>query len=144
MPGRRLGDGGGPGLPAWASRAPLAIDPPERNPLRAPLTFAVLTDPLPPLAGVSHWLDAGVVAEDRGGSVRVRYVPAGADLTGPPETWGAREHPGALVGVPALSLLVELSMPAAPEDPGVPVPWRPPVVDEVHLVFERGEGGAAR
>lgn len=139
-----LGDGGGPGLPAWASRAPLEIDPPERNVLRVPLTFAVLTDPLPPLGGVTRWLDAGVIAEDRGGSVRVRYVPTGADLAGPPESWGAREHPSVLVGASALSVLVELTIVPPQADPEVPAPWRPPVVDEVYLVFERGEGEARR
>lgn len=136
-----LGDGGGPGLPPWASRAPLVIDAPEANRLRAPLTFAVLTDPLPPLGGVTRWLDAGVVAEDRGGTLRVRYVPAGAELSGPPESWGAREHPGALRGAAALLVLVELSVDPPPADLEVPVPWRPPVVDEVYLVFERGKTG---
>jgi len=56
----------------------------------------------------------------------------------PVESWGAVRSPRDLLSAPSLRLLLLLTV--APADPQSrkPVPWVPPVIDDVRLEWEPG------
>ncbi|MDP6368266.1 MAG: Ig-like domain-containing protein, partial [Planctomycetota bacterium] len=116
-----LKDGGGLRLDSTASVAPLLMDPPERNPLVAPLTFSVSSALVPPWGRVERWLTGDADGRAGQGSWNVRYGQrTGA---GPlPERW--EEHPRALTGAGGLHLRVDLRAEPAPGQA-----WDPPEVD---------------
>ncbi|MBL8862672.1 MAG: Ig-like domain-containing protein [Planctomycetes bacterium] len=134
----RLGEGGGPGLSASTVEG-LELDPPEDNPLRETLRFAVLSGPLPARGSVVEWLEAEASGSapargrtDPGWSVR--YVP---ELQRAPEALGDLEvvdSPELLRRPGPLQVLIELVV-----EPGGR--WRPPFVDAVRLAWRDPEGG---
>ena len=133
---RLLGSGGGPGLPSTAGRLALEIDEPSMNPLREPLSFAVLSGPIPATGGVTRWVDSFVEGETREGGYEVFFVPDAPSYDEPFDEWGAQAHAAGLGDASRLRILVRLEVvPPAPDAAGAP--WRPPVVDDVILVFER-------
>lgn len=139
-----VGEGGGPRIVTYA-RSRMVLDPPFENPLlvenfdepgEAPLTFALVSGPMPPEGGVSRWIGAEVEAEDRGGRVRVRYLPEDFPIRAPMEEWGIVEDPSELLSADALRLLIELEL--APPGPARGRTWDPPLLDEVRLFWEGG------
>lgn len=134
----RLGEGGGAGLMA-SNVEDLEIDPPETNPLRETLRFAVLSGPLPTRGSVLAWSEAdarGSIQREggRGGRWSVRYV---SELDLPPlvpEDLNAVDSPELLARPGSIQFLVELVV----EPGGL---WRPPFVDSVRLVWQEPEGG---
>ncbi len=135
----RLGEGGGSGLTA-SNVEELELDPPETNPLREPLRFAVLSGPLPARGTVVEWLEAearGSGPRDRSGNVSwsVRYVP---QLAPPPlavDDVNPVDSPELLARPEPIQFLVEIVV----EPGGV---WRPPFVDSVRLAWQETEVGA--
>jgi hypothetical protein len=133
----RLGEGGGSGLTA-SNVEELELDPPDTNPLREPLRFAVLSGPLPARGTVVAWLGAearGSTGHDagQGGSWSVRYLP---ELDPPPlvpEDLHPVDSPQLLARAGPIQFLVELVV-----EPGGA--WRPPFVDSVRLAWQEAEG----
>lgn len=134
----RLGEGGGAGLSASNVEA-LELDPPDWNPLRTPLRFAVLSGPLPPRGTVVEWLEAEArgSAPPRGSSSTgwsVRYLPELARAPLEPDDLRTFDSPEQIEKPGSIQLLVELVV-----EPGGR--WRPPFVDSVRLAWRESEGG---
>ena len=130
----RAGEGGG-GQGLIVHRAELTLDEPLRNPLVEPLTFGLLTGPMPPEGGVRRWRSPVVGGEHRGGEFTVSYLPMDLPLGEPFDDWGAVAHPSDLESGTALRLLIVLRV--DPPDPQDSVrKWEPPFVDEVRLYWE--------
>lgn len=128
-----LGRGGGQGLDRTRSTPAVVLDPPRANPLRETLTCAALSEPLPAVGDVGRWLAPRAVGLDRGGTWRVRYVPA--ELP-PGASWAdvAVDAPWQVEPPGRVRLLIELSVhPASEARPE----WSPPFVDAVELHWER-------
>lgn len=132
-----VGGGGGGRLDPTASHAELVLDPPFENPLVRPLRFGVLSSYLPSSGGVQRWLEPEVHAEARNGAYEIRYLPADIPIGKPLEDWGAVESPRDLLEADRLRVLVILT--AEPDGPESAKRgrWYPPLVDDVHLVWER-------
>ena len=129
-----LGEGGGLALPSTASTLALELDPPTVNPLRTPLTYAVLSDPIPSSGSVVRWERASVSGRENLGRFRVRYVreedlPLGGSLA----DWDPRDDPRQVRPLGRLRLLVELTVGPAGYGPGSDRRWSPPIVDGVRL-----------
>ncbi len=129
----RLREGGGGGL--LAHEAPLVVDPPQANPLREPLTFSVLSAPLPPSGGVRRWRPRVNVGGHAGaGSYRVRFLHVDdVPGLGDPAPRGV-DYPAALDADRSLRLWIELHVP--PSDGA----WDPPWVDFVEFAWDQLEG----
>lgn len=111
------------------------LDPPEENPLAAPVTYAVLSAPLRPPQGVASWRAPRSAGREGAGAWRVRFLglrevelPGGRGTA--VEEFGPVDDALLLGDCEALRVLVELSMPA---DGGS---WDPPEVDYVELRWE--------
>lgn len=132
-----LGQGGGGDIDPTASRAELRLDPPFRNPLVEPLTFAVISSPMPRGGGVSRWVRGEPRGEDRNGSIQIHYLPPDVSWDEPLEAWGAVESPSDLLDADSLRVLIHLTVvpprTRGQERPGL---WYPPVVDQVRLTWE--------
>ena len=133
----RLGEGGGAGLTA-SNVDELELDPPDQNPLRSTLRFAVLSGPLPPRGTVVEWLEA----EAHGSSEpkdaanpgwSVRYLPEFARAPAVPEDLQPVDSPELLERPGSIQLLIELTV-----EPGER--WRPPFVDSVRLAWLESKG----
>lgn len=134
-----LGEGGGLSIEfADRDRArELVIDPPVKNPLVAPIRFAVLSGLIPPRGDVARWLSAEASGSPSGrgksGSWSVRYVPE----LGPS---GARvepvDNPRLFERPVPLQLWIELEVAPGEE-------WDPPYVDSVRLSWEQSAGREA-
>lgn len=135
-----LGEGGGSSLPVTASRIELEIDPPRENPLRRPLRFAALSNPLPPWGGVESWYPAEESGSAGAGAFRVRFVRS--ELVFADQDWDPRPDPRQLDPPGRLRLLIELEIGPAPGGPMAERRWDPPLVDRVRLSWEREEGDA--
>jgi len=133
-----VGRGGGSGLDATASAVDLVIDPPFFNPLVEPLTFGVLSVPLPSSGEALRWGEAEVEADPGKGRFQVLYLPADIDVREPVESWGAVRSPRDLLSAPSLRLLLLLTVEPADPQSRKPVPWVPPVIDDVRLEWEPG------
>ncbi len=128
----RLREGGGAGL--LAHEAPLVIDPPQANPLREPLTFSVLSAPLPPRGGVRRWRAHAPVGGRAGsGDYRVRFVPADDVPSLSVQALRGVDHPAALEDDRSLRLWIELTV--NPSET-----WDPPWVDFVEFSWDQLEG----
>ncbi len=119
-------------IEAKLADAPLTLDPPRLNPLVRPLTYAVVSKPIPSEGRVSRWLFA---EEPRGragaGSLRVGYIGErlSADASGSFED--EVEDPALLVDCPTLRLVLRLEVPVEPN-----APWDPPTIDAVRVRWE--------
>lgn len=133
-----VGRGGGSGLDVTASAVDLVIDPPYFNPLVESLTFGVLSVPLPFAGGALRWGEAEVEADPGHGRFEVLYLPADIDVRAPLETWGAVRSPRDLLSAPSLRLLLLLTVEPADPQSRKPMPWLPPVIDDVRLEWEPG------
>ncbi len=109
----------------------LFIDPPVVNPLRVPLRYGVLSDPVPASGRISRWIDAYADGRPRAGqrsetgTWSLRFLPAGA----PPDPALVRDHPQLLDRVSPVKLWIELEV-----QPGGM--WNPPFLDFVRLSWE--------
>ncbi len=131
-----VGEGGGGDIDPTASRADLELDAPFTNPLVNSLTFALLSNPVPPSGGVSRWLDPIEQAEARNGSYSIQYLPPDLPYGAPLEDWGAVDSPRDLLDSSSLRLLIQLRVdPAGPGQKKYGL-WYPPVVDDVRLIWE--------
>lgn len=130
-----VGEGGGGDINPTASRALMHLDPPFKNPLVEPLTFAVLSNPMPRAGGVTRWSGAEVEYEERNGGVRVQFLPPDLPFGAPLEEWGAVDHPRDLLESSSLRLLIHLRADPTGNHPR-PGRWYPPVVDSIRLSWE--------
>lgn len=128
----------GAGLDPTASEALIVLDPPLDNPLVEPLTFAVLSGPMPPAGGVMRWGRAEVQGEARNGRFRVEYLPAALRPGEPKSEWGLVSSPRDLLSAPALRLLLSLTVEPADRGSRARLKWDPPVIDDVRLQWEPG------
>jgi hypothetical protein len=126
-----LGEGGGGRL--IAREAPLDLDSPRENPLVEPLTFAVLSTPIPPRGGVRRWRAGARSGGYTGaGSYSVRFL---SDDAGPLAEKGdllearAVDDPAGLEPSSSLILWIELTI-----LPGLR--WDPPWVDFVEVEWD--------
>lgn len=137
-----LGEGGGLSIdPSERAKAPLAIDAPLANPLRAPLRLAVLSGPIPPHGDVLHWLAEEARGSEparsgRCGRWSVRYVPElpataiSDERLVPVDSPRLFEQPG------SIQLLITLEIDSAAGLDPRPA-WDPPFVDYVRLLWEQ-------
>lgn len=127
-----LGGGG-------AQRTTLYLDPPLENPLRTPLSFRVLSDPIRPPRGVTTWRLPRIEGTAGGGDFRVRFL--GEQDVGYQgiERYGPLDNLDWLLGCEAVRLWIELDVGVGGEG----VPWDPPYLDEVEISWyeppQRGE-----
>jgi hypothetical protein len=129
-----VGDGGGGRLDPTASRAELILDPPYKNPLVEPLTFAVLSNYLPSRGGVARWVRAEWHGRARNGDFEVSFLPADLPQGRPLAEWGAVASPKDLLDCDRLRFLVVLTVhPPELTRRGL---WEPPLLDDVRLVWE--------
>lgn len=117
--------------PVIAERARLVMDAPTNNPLVAPVSFAVMSGPLPPRGKVVRWLAATVGGHSGRGGYRVRYL-RDADLVPGQSAAGLElvDDPRFLDDASPIRFLIELTL-----SPGG-VEWDPPFVDEIALSWE--------
>jgi len=139
-----LGGAGAPLIVHSAQRsAALFLDPPHgRNPLRQPLTYSVLSGPLPPTGRVGYWRSASatgwLAALETGtrrssgipSSWRVRFLPDGD----PSQTDFSKAVPNPILleKQGSVRMWVELTV-------GTTAEWNPPFVDSVSLSWEQAE-----
>lgn len=112
----------------------LVLDPPasgEPLALVNPLTFSVLSAPIPRVGSAARWYASLVAAQARAGAVRVRYF---ADGDAPGDESKLVDDPQLLGDAPALRLRIDLILLPG----GV---WDPPFVERVQLRWEPREGG---
>jgi len=113
----------GGGMASYASNRllPLALDPPETNPLRVPLTVGALGPEIPWSPGRERWRTT-LVGHEGSGHIRTQFLQSGSD-----GELRLVEDPGELErGV--LRPLLRLSMP-----PGQGEVWDPPLVERLLL-----------
>ncbi len=127
-----LGGGGGWNLdPNHTTADLLFLDAPVVNPLRVPLRYGILSQPLPASARVTRWRNATADGWPRSaqtsaaGSWSVRYLPAEAAL----DRARTVDHPAQIAPTGPIRLWIELDV----QPGGV---WNPPFLDYVQLSWE--------
>ncbi len=116
------------------SNAPLVLDPPETNELRAPLRVAILSNPIRPPDGVERWISAVPEIPKSAGLARVRYLGLRdrADGNGFSDEYSPVDDIELVERCQAVRLLFELEMPT-----GQGEPWAPPTIEAVMLTWRR-------
>ena len=133
-----VGEGGGLSVDSLALHPSLRIDEPLNNPLAGPLTFAVLSSPLPPWGGVDRWLGASGSGRNGVGAWRVLFLPQDLEISGAQvrgDSFDPKDDPRLLPPKGGLRLLIQVSA-LPPSGVGVE-PWVSPVVDRAELRWER-------
>ncbi len=136
-----LGEGGGLSIdPSERAKAPLVIDAPISNPLKAPLRLAVLSGPIPPHGEVLRWLGEEVRGSEPGrgtpgGRWSVRYVQELTATAIADERLVPVESPRLFEVPGSLQLLITLEVDPVPLTDRRPA-WDPPFVDYVRLSWE--------
>ena len=127
-----LGRGRGWGVEADASVAEtIFLDSPLDNPLRVPLRYAVVSDPVPSSGQLLRWLSVEADGwprrgrDSEAGSWIVRYLPSRAVL----DRESTLEHPDLMDQAEAVRVWIELEVRPGPR-------WDPPFLDYVLLRWE--------
>jgi len=133
---------------AWTETLPIEIDEPHENPLATEQTWSILSGPIGAGGALRRWRAARVLGHPQPGTTDraseramgaplgrfdVRFLGTRRTSDGQSVDIGPVADVRLLEDCETLRLLVDLTVPARGEQP---MPWDPPWLDEVELIWE--------